>query len=421
VRGRVLAFDATTGKELWRFNTIPMGKEIGAETWERPQTAKTGGGGVWGVMSLDISTGELFVPVGNPWPDIDAGYRPGNNLFTNSIVVLNAFTGNLRWWHQVAPADWKDLDLVAAPTLYRAQGAQDYLAIGGKDGYVTVVDRDSRTVVFRTPVTTVEDIYDKPSKEGTRMCPGYAGGVEWNGAALDKINDALIVGAVDICFIVTLGDAVEYTPGNPEFGGTIEPDGPTTGWITALDKLTGNIRWQHHTIAPVVAGITPTAGGVTLAGDLAGNFFVFDSATGNILHEMYLGGAMAGGLVTYEIDQEQYIAAAVGNISRNAFGDAGLPSVVVMKLSPEMATKITSSGNDQVQGRQLYAQVCASCHGSEGNFIADHRISNLATRQSLAETIAIIKNPAAPMPKLYPNLLDDEAIEAVAKFVHDSL
>jgi glucose dehydrogenase len=140
VRGRVLAFDAATGRELWRFHTIPMGEEAGAETWQRPGTAKTGGGGVWGVMSLDVSTGELFVPVGNPWPDIDKDYRPGDNLVTNSIVVLDARTGALRWWHQVSPADWMDLDLVAAPMLYRADGARDFMAVAGKDGYVTVVD-----------------------------------------------------------------------------------------------------------------------------------------------------------------------------------------------------------------------------------------------------------------------------------------
>ncbi len=104
VRGRVVAFDAASGRELWRFNTIPMDGETGANTWKKPETAKTGGGGVWGVMSLDVSTGELFVPVGNPWPDIDKGYRPGDNLFTNSVVVLDARTGALKWWHQVSPA-----------------------------------------------------------------------------------------------------------------------------------------------------------------------------------------------------------------------------------------------------------------------------------------------------------------------------
>ncbi|HYP78842.1 MAG TPA: PQQ-binding-like beta-propeller repeat protein, partial [Steroidobacteraceae bacterium] len=210
-RGRVLAFDAATGRELWRFNTIPLGSETGADTWKRPESAKTGGGGVWGAMSLDVANGELFVPVGNPWPDIDKDYRPGDNLFTNSVVVLDARTGALKWWHQISPGDWMDLDLVAAPVLYRAK-ARDLVAIGGKDGHVTVVDRDTHQRVFRTAVTTVAQVQGGPTREGRRMCPGFAGGVEWNGPALDRLNNNLIVGAVDICFIVKLG-TTEYSPG----------------------------------------------------------------------------------------------------------------------------------------------------------------------------------------------------------------
>lgn len=425
-RGRVMAYDAITGHELWRFNTIPMGDEVGADTWQREGTAKTGGGGVWGAMSLDVSNGELFVPVGNPWPDIDIGYRPGENLFTNSIVVLDAFTGKLKWWHQVSPADWKDLDLVAAPVLYRADGARDFMAIGGKDGYVTLVDRDSKEVVFRTPVTTVEEIYDKPSTEGSRMCPGYAGGVEWNGPALDKLNNNLIVGAVDICFIVTLVEGTVYKAGEANFGGLVAPDGEATGWVTALDMLTGEVRWQHHADFPVTAGVTPTAGGVTFTGDLGGNLFVFDSATGKILHQADVGGAMAGGVVTYEIDGKQYLTFAAGNISRNAFGDVGLPSVVVMTLNPEApataldATSI-SNASGLAAGRRLYSQVCASCHGTDGNFISDKRLGNLAARMSLEDTMALIKDPKAPMPKLYPELIDEQSVEAVARFVLEEL
>ena len=425
-RGRVMAYDAITGHELWRFNTIPMGDEVGADTWQREGTAKTGGGGVWGAMSLDVSTGELFVPVGNPWPDIDIGYRPGENLFTNSIVVLDAFTGKLKWWHQVSPADWKDLDLVAAPVLYRADGARDFMAIGGKDGYVTLVDRDSKEVVFRTPVTTVEEIHAKPSTEGSRMCPGYAGGVEWNGPALDKLNNNLIVGAVDICFIVTLVEGTVYKAGEANFGGLVAPDGEATGWVTALDMLTGEVRWQHHADFPVTAGVTPTAGGVTFTGDLGGNLFVFDSASGKILHQVDVGGAMAGGVVTYEISGKQYLAFAAGNISRNAFGDVGLPSVVIMTLNPEApataldATSI-SNASGQAAGRRLYSQVCASCHGTDGNFIADKRLGNLVARMSLEDTMALIKDPKAPMPKLYPELIDEQSVEAVARFVLEEL
>ncbi len=430
VRGRVMAYDARTGQELWRFNTVPLGKETGAETWQRSASAKTGGGGVWGAMTLDVTTGELFVPVGNPWPDIDKAYRPGANLFTDSIVSLDARTGALKWWYQVTPEDWMDLDLVAPPVLYRASKARDFLVFGGKDGYVTAVDRDTHKLVFRTPVTTVEKAPKTPTKEGSRMCPGYAGGVEWNGPALDRLNNTLVTGAVDACFIVKLGKT-EYAPGGVSFGGTVEPVGETTGWITSIDTETGAVRWKYHADKPVVAGITPTAGGVTFAGDLGGNLLVFNSKTGELVRKLQTGGSMAGGVVTYEAGGTQYLAFAAGNVSRNAFGALGLPSVVVMSLNPARGTAApvvltpAASGPagapNLANGRKLYGQICVACHGPEGNLIADRKLTTLKARQSLAATVAYVKDPKAPMPKLYPDLLNEQSIVDVAAYVHEEL
>jgi alcohol dehydrogenase (cytochrome c) len=333
IRGRVMAFDAQTGRELWRFNTIPMGTEKGADTWKRPQTAKTGGGGVWGALTLDVSTGELFVPVGNPWPDIDNGYRPGANLFTNSVVALDARTGALRWWHQVVPSDWQDMDLAAAPVLYRNSEGRDVLAFGGKDGYVTALDRDTHKLLFRTAVTTVQSYPKAATTAGVRICPGYAGGVEWNGPALDRLNNTLVTGAVDACFIVKAAKpTAPYVGGRLNFGGSVKTDGPITGWITSIDSDTGKIRWQYHAEKPVIAGVTPTAGGVTFTGDLAGHLLVFNSKTGELVATVQTGGALAGGVVTYEAGGKQYVAFASGNVSRSAFGSLGLPSVVVMGL-----------------------------------------------------------------------------------------
>ncbi len=339
IRGRVMAFDAQTGRELWRFNTIPMGTEKGAATWQSAKTAKTGGGGVWGAMSLDVSTAELFVPVGNPWPDIDKGYRPGSNLFTDSIVALDPRNGALRWWHQVTPADWQDMDLVAAPVLYRDSKGRDILAFAGKDGYVTALDRDTHKVLFRTPVTTVEPYHSSATPAGVRICPGYAGGVEWNGPTLDRLNNTLVTGAVDACFIVTSGKpTTNYVGGRLNFGGSVKTDGPITGWVTSVDSETGKIRWQYHAEKPVIAGVTPTAGGVTFTGDLAGHLLVFDSKTGEMAAKLQTGGALAGGVVTYQSGGKQYVAFASGNVSRSAFGSLGLPTVVVMGLPAAPAT-----------------------------------------------------------------------------------
>lgn len=430
IRGRVMAFDAHTGKELWRFNTIPMGQEKGAETWERPASAKTGGGGVWGSMSLDVTTGELFVPVGNPWPDIDKAYRPGDNLFTNSIVVLDARTGALKWWHQVAPADWQDLDLAAAPVLYRDSKIRDVLAFGGKDGYVTAIDRDTQQRIFRTPVTTIEQAPKNPTRDGIRTCPGYAGGVEWNGPALDRLNNTLITGAVDVCFIVKLG-TTQYTPGEVSFGGTVEPVGPSTGWVTALDAETGAVRWKYHAEKPVIAGVTPTAGGVTFTGDLAGNLLVFNSKTGALVHEAQTGGAMAGGVITYEVSGKQYVAFASGNVSRAAFGALGIPSVVIMALNATGATgaparPASSAGTPAgaaslASGRKLYSQICVACHGPDGNLIADRKLGNLGERLDRAATIRYIKDPKPPMPKLYPDLITEQNVVDVTAYLHEEL
>jgi len=422
VRGRVMAYDAQSGRELWRFNTIPMGDETGAETWLKPATAKTGGGGVWGAMSLDPSTGELFVPVGNPWPDIDKAYRPGANLFTNSIVVLDARTGALKWWHQVAPEDWQDLDLTAPPVLYRDSKVRDVVAIGGKDGYVTGIDRDTHRPIFRTPVTTIVQAPKNPTKEGVRTCPGYAGGVEWNGPALDRLNNSLIVGAVDVCFMVKLGTATQYKAGEVEFGGTVEPVGESSGWITAMDAETGAVRWKYHAEKPVTAGVTPTAGGITFTGDLAGNLLVFNSKTGDVVHKVKTGGAMAGGVVTYESGGKQYLAFASGNISRNAFGDLGLPSVVIMTLSPARTARPAAPvSTNLASGRTLYGQVCVSCHGANGDMIADHKLSTLKGRLDPAGTISYLKDPKAPMPKLYPDLINEQSVMDVAAYVREEL
>jgi PQQ-dependent dehydrogenase (methanol/ethanol family) len=429
-RGRVMAYDAATGRELWRFNTIPRGEEKGAETWQRRDSAKTGGGGVWGSMTLDVTAGELFVPVGNPWPDLDRAYRPGSNLFTDSIVVLDARTGALKWWYQVTPADWQDLDLVAAPVLYRDSRVRDVLAFAGKDGYVTAVDRDTHKAIFRTPVTTIEGPYKGPTPEGLRVCPGYAGGVEWNGPALDLLENTLVTGSVDACFILKSG-TTHYSPSAASFGGTVAPDGPLTGWVVSVDSETGQVRWRYHAEKPVIAGVTPTAGGVTFTGDIAGNFLVFNSKTGELVRKIETGGALAGGVVTYEVGGRQYVAFACGNVSRLAFGALGIPSVVIMTLDPvhpassqapvALAAPAPPGMPSLAGGRKLYSQVCVSCHGPDGNLIADHRLSTLRGRLDQAATVRLIKDPKAPMPKLFPDLLSEQNVLDVAAYLQQEL
>ncbi len=228
-------------------------------------------------------------------------------------------------------------------------------------------------------------------------------------------------------FIVKLGKS-EYAPGAVNFGGSVEPVGPTTGWITSIDSVTGKLHWKYHTDKPVVAGITPTAGGVTFAGDLAGTLYVFDSSSGAVVQKVQTGGALAGGLVTYEAGGRQYVAFADGNVSRNAFGALGVPSVVIMALNPGTAahaapvSSVVANGPagppDTAAGERLYSQVCVACHGPEGNMLADHKLNAVIARQDRAATIAYIKNPKLPMPTLYPALLNNQSIVDVTEYLY---
>lgn len=334
MRGRVMAYDLRTGRELWRFQTIPRGKEIGASTWKRPESALTGGGGVWGAMSLDVREGELFVSVGNPAQDFLPKTRPGDNLFTNSLVVLDARTGNVKWWYQAVKNDPWDYDLSSAAVLYPSKsGGRDLVAVAGKDGYLHGLDRTTRKLLFKTAVTTQFKEAPAPTRQGARHCPGNIGGVQWNGPAYDVALNQLVVGAVDWCFISTMTDP-DYVRGQLKFGGSTKPapNEKATGWVTAVDSDTGTVKWKYRTEAPVVAAITPTAGGVTFAGDSAGNFLGFDSASGKVLMSRKLDGALGGGIMTYSVAGKQYVAITTGNISRLTFGGAGNPSLVVWGL-----------------------------------------------------------------------------------------
>jgi alcohol dehydrogenase (cytochrome c) len=166
-----------------------------------------------------------------------------------------------------------------------------------------------------------------------------------------------------------------------------------------------------------VAGVTPTAGGVTFTGDLSGNLLVFDSKSGELVHKAQTGGALAGGVVTYEAGGKQYVAFASGNVSRNAFGALGLPSVVVMSLPGGAAAVDTAA----TQGRKVYEQVCSSCHGPNGNLVAGHELSTLGKRRDRASTLGYIKDPKPPMPKLYPNLLDEQSLRDVTSYIYEDL
>lgn len=336
VRGRVMAYDQATGREVWRFNTIPTGKETGAQTWKDAKSAHYGGGGTWTTYTLDMASGEVFIPVGNPAPDFSPVYRPGENLFTDTALVLDARTGALKWWYQLAPHDGHDLDLGAAPMLYWNSKGVPMMALGSKDGHIYGVDRETHKQVFRTPLTTIENPGVTPTEKGVHVCPGPLGGTEWNGPAYDAKGKAILISSNDWCAVLH-SEKAQWSPGVFYIGGGWVMDPQGTAWVNAIDPDTGAIRWRFHADGPMAAGITPTAGGIAFTGDMSGNFLVLDSATGKPLLKSATGGALAGGVITYAKGGRQYVAFTSGNVSRLTFGVSGSPTLIVYGLPEKKA------------------------------------------------------------------------------------
>jgi alcohol dehydrogenase (cytochrome c) len=431
IKGKMLAFDAATGKEVWRFDTIPTGNEPGAETWENKEAALTGGGGMWTSYTLDSKSGELFVPVGNPAPALNQAYRPGRNLYTDSMVVLDARTGALKWYFQLKSPDSVDHDLAAPPVLYKDGKGRDIVAMAGKDGYAYALDRATHQLLFRTPTTTIENEGKAPTPEGFMVCPGLSGGTKWNGPAFDPKLKMLYVPATDWCNMLTLGTP-KYDAGKPFWGGTFAFDqtpGAATGWINALDSDTGRVRWRYHTMTVTGAAVTPTAGDIVFTGDADGNFLVLDAKTGKLLRRIAMTGPLAGGIVTYTIAGKQYVAFTTGNISRSAAELVGTPTMVIMALSDgahPIAAKaekaaalaqIVSRPGDATRGKALYSQTCITCHGADGTLLPNFDLKGFKARKDQAALARWIKAPKAPMPKLFPSPFSAQDVEDIAAYV----
>lgn len=428
IRGYVLALDAKTGQEKWRFYTVPMGKEAGADSWKNPATAAHGGGALWTTYTLDALSGELFVPTGNPAPDYAPDWRPGANLYTDSLVVLDALTGRLKWYHQFESNDGLDYDFGAAPALYTDSQGAKMVAAGSKDGNVYGIDRSTHEVMFKTPVTTIKNQGTRPQPGGL-ACPGPLGGVEWNGPAVNPVSRVIFVGAVDFCQTI-VGGTPEYKKGQFYFGTSQTPiasEGGGRGWINAIDGDTGKTLWKYHADAPVVAGVTPTAGDVVFSGDLEGNLLALDAHNGTVLYKFNTGGAIAGGVITYETGGKQFLATTSGNISRATFSaTTGSPKIVILTTGLDKDDPIivsvpqdaaASDGAPGDHGKAVFAQYCSACHGASGEGSVGPPLKGESTKKNLDEAVAFIKDPKTPMPKLFPAPLSEQDVAAVAAFV----
>jgi len=331
VTGHAYAFDADSGQLLWRFEVVPDDPAVRA-TWPNADRYPITGGAFWTSFTLDQARNVLYVPAGNPAPDFDVDARGGDNLYTNSVIALDAATGRMLGYNQIVKRDNHDWDVNSPPTLVTTRAGREIVASANKDGLLSALDRSALAsgergaadlsarlpLIYQSPTTTrLNEEVPLSRSEPVRFCPGVQGGNEWNGAAFHPGLNTLYTGAVDWCAIVQLQEEPEVPAlGQLWFGsasGNVQaPAEEAKGWVTAFDADSGAVRWKFAAPAPVLAGVTPTAGGLVFGADLRGSLRAFDAESGNVLWEHDAGQSIGGGIVSYAVGGRQRIGVASG-------------------------------------------------------------------------------------------------------------
>ena len=343
VRGFVKAYDAESGKLLWTFHTIPensvgvwathdatgrdMLRDIAAEKAAlatQGDPYKTLGGGVWQNPAYDQETNRIYFVAGNPSPDLDGSLRPGDNLYTNSLIAVDLDTGEYACHFQYIAHDVWDLDAVSPPILVDVKDEKGNtvpgVLHGGKTGHIYVHDRrDCRLIRFSEAMVPQENMWVLPTKDGKRMLPGANGGVEWSPMTVDASQG--LVYAINLHQPMTYHvESTPYPGGKLWLGGAFKviPSEQQWGNVTAVDYNTGKIRWKVKTAQPMIGGILATAGGLVFTGEGNGQFKAYDSATGNVLWTFQAGAGVNAPPSSYTVDGKQYIVVgAGGNVQLN--------------------------------------------------------------------------------------------------------
>jgi alcohol dehydrogenase (cytochrome c) len=343
IRGFVKAYDANSGDLLWTFNTIPensvgvwatkdatgrdMHRDIAAEKDALAKNGdpyKTLGGGVWQNPSVDLATKRIYFVVGNPSPDLDGGLRPGDNLYTDSLVSVDLDTGKMDCYFQYIAHDVWDLDATSPTVLVDVKDKSGKTIPGvlhaGKTGYIYVHDRkDCKLIRFSEPMVSQKDRWVLPSAtkpldpNAARMFPGANGGVEWSPIATDPSLGMAYAINLEQQMTYTV-DSTPYPQGKLWLGGafTNVPGGVQAGNVTAVDYNTGKIKWQVRTPQPMIGGILATGGGLVFAGEANGWFKAYDAKTGKILWGFQAGAGVNAPPSSYMVGGKQYIVVAAG-------------------------------------------------------------------------------------------------------------
>ena len=353
--GFLAAYDVNNGKRIWQFDTIPekgwegnfaqttedgvtFNRNIAqekADLAKYPDSARFGGGSAWSTPAIDTSTDTLYFGTGNPSPQMNDISRPGDNLYTVSLVALDTNTGKLKWHYQQVPHDLWGYDLASPPTLFNYNlNGKMVAAVGqaSKTGWFYVHDRATGKLLKRSEAFVLQhNLFKRATAEGIVVYPGILGGSNWSPVSVDEANQRVFVAAIHAPIKYTLHEtpatngkeAIRYAASEPT-------KDPRWGLLSAIDLNSGKIAWQNKTAQPLVGGVLATSGGLLFTGEGNGNFNAYNSQTGELLWQTQSEFGVNAPPITYTIDGTQYIAVASGGNS--IFGYKQGDAVLVYKL-----------------------------------------------------------------------------------------
>jgi len=332
IRGFIDAYDAESGQRVWRFYTIPGPGEPGNETWS-DDSWRTGGASVWVTGAYDPDLNLLYYGIGNPGPDYFGDVRLGDNLYSASLVALDAATGELRWHYQFTPHDVHDWDATEVPILADIEidgRMREVVMFANRNGFYYTLDRATGEVILAKPFvrTTWATEIDAdgrpvllpgniPDEEGEITCPDLTGGTNFWPPSFDPATGIFFVNARESCMTYYAWNQ-EYIPGQRFTGGAGErirddPDMPLYGALRALDPATGDRLWEFRFPEPSTSGVLTTASGLLFSGDIDGNLLALDSRSGALLWRYQMGSPMHGtSPITYMLDGRQHVLVPAG-------------------------------------------------------------------------------------------------------------
>jgi alcohol dehydrogenase (cytochrome c) len=424
-RGRVKAYDATDGSHRWTFYSVPEPGQPGSETWPSDSDAwKNGGGAVWQTPAADPDLGLIYFHTANPGPDFNGSGREGDNLFTSSVVALEASTGKLRWYFQTVHHDIWDYDGATPVMLFDAEfdgKKRRGIAAASKTSWVYILDRTDGTPLIgieeqlvpqeprqKTSPTQPFPLGDAitPQRidvapEGFKLVnegkiftpywddpvvatPGALGGMNWPPASYDPMTQTMYLCASDQIQIFKAEDIGAFEEGEHFLGGGFNfVQIPTTGYFAALDLKTNRLVWRQHWGDTCYSGSSVTAGGLVFVGRNDGRLLALDSSDGSWLWEFQTGAGVNAPSGIFEHNGKQYVVVySAGNLfARSPKGDSvwlfalhgnmnqvepALPSGLESTISAEVLAGLDPENADLAAGARIYNQVCAFCHAASG-------------------------------------------------------